>query len=118
MADYPSPRSFYPPEEFSNLREQTLSQIEKDFALQGIRIRISREIPEYEKLVRSLGEILRKENVLETDDLQPLLYQLDIAESFADEVIVNGSEEGKVLRLADAIIKRCFAKVVYRQRFS
>ena len=118
MADSPAPRSFYPPEEFSNLREQTLSQIEKDFALQGIQISISRQITEYEKLVRSFADILRKENLLEKGDLRALLYQLDIAESFAGEVIMKGDEEGKLLRLADAIIKRCFAKVVYRQRFS
>lgn len=110
--------SFLAPAEFESLRRQTLRQIEKDFGLQGMDIALTDEVHAYSELVNLLSEKLDDLNVLGSSKLQGLLYQLDISEQFVREDILTQAEKSHSALLADAIIKRCFTKVVYRKKFS
>lgn len=106
------------PAEFEALRQKTLRQIEKDFALQGIEIQIEDKAMLYGELVKIISKSLEDLELLGSSRIQPLLYQLDISEKFIkEEVLAKASEQHSAL-LADAIIKRCFAKVVYRKKYS
>jgi hypothetical protein len=108
-------RNFFAPKEFESLRELTLEQIEKDFRLQGIDLTFEDRGLEYPLLVSALSEKLQSAGLHESVALRPLLYQLDISEKYIEQEITGNPEESALL--ADAIIKRCFAKVVYRKRF-
>jgi hypothetical protein len=118
MSEFPDHRSFIPPAEFAELRMATLDQIEKDFALQGIAIELPRSDMGYGELISRMAAILDEKKIPESSALQALLYQLDISESFASREVLAAREEEITLRLADAIVKRCFAKVVYRRKLS
>jgi hypothetical protein len=110
--------SFLAPAEFENLRQRTMRQIEKDFGLQGIEIVMSDEEQTYAELVQRLSEKLIGLELLGSNKLQALLYQLDISEQFVREEIFTKPKETHSAFLADAIIKRCFAKVIYRKKYS
>ncbi|MGB6036987.1 MAG: hypothetical protein WBG42_12015 [Cryomorphaceae bacterium] len=110
--------SFLAPAEFESLRQQTLRQIEKDFGLQGIEVFLPNEEISYAELVRGLSEKLTDLEILHSHKLQALLYQLDISEQFVREEILAKAEGVHSALLADAIIKRCFAKVVFRKKYS
>lgn len=107
----------FSPSEFEELREKTLEQIEKDFALQGYSIFLSREAHPYKTLVEELAVQISDVGVLDGSQLASLLYQLDISEKYVMEAIIPLSEEEKPKRLSDVIIKRCFAKVYYRKKY-
>lgn len=113
----PSETSF-DPSKFEALREQTLKQIEKDFRLQGIEIVIFDEEQTYSELVREMSKQIDDLDLFGSHKLQALLYQLDISEQYVQDVIFAKPKERHSTFLADAIIKRCFAKVIYRKKFS
>lgn len=110
--------SSFNPAEFEALRDKTLRQIEKDFHLQGIEITLSDKNQTYSQLVSLLSDTLADLNLLGSGKLQGLLYQLDISEQFVREEILAKAEHSHSALLADAIIKRCFAKVIYRKKYS
>jgi hypothetical protein len=118
MENSPKKSSFLPPAEFEALRQKTLRQIEKDFGLQGIDLQIDNDDLPYGELVKFISKNLEDLQILGSSKLQPLLYQLDISEQFIrKEILAKAAKEHSAL-LADAIIKRCFAKVVYRKKYS
>jgi len=118
MESSPQKSSFLAPAEFEALRHQTLRQIEKDFALQGLEIQIEDEALPYGELVKIVSKKLDNSQLIGSSKLQPLLYQLDISEKFVQEEIFAKATNKHSALLADAIIKRCFAKVVYRKKYS
>ncbi len=118
MEESPEKSSFFAPTEFEALRQKTLLQIEKDFGLQGIDIKIHDEALPYDELVKLISKILEDLQVQHSSKLQPLLYQLDISEKFVRAEILSKKEEEHSALLADAVIKRCFAKVVFRKKYS
>jgi len=118
MENSPQKSSFSAPAEFGSLRQKTLKQIEKDFALQGIEIQIEDNALPYDELVKILSKNIDDLELLGSSRIQPLLYQLDISEKFIrEEVLAKVSEQQSTL-LADAIVRRCFAKVIYRKKYS
>jgi hypothetical protein len=118
MENSPKKSSFIAPADFEALRQKTLRQIEKDFSLQSIDVQIDNDDLPYSELVRFISKNLEDLQILGSSKLQPLLYQLDISEAFVrEEILAKASEKHSAL-LADAIIKRCFAKVVYRKKYS
>lgn len=118
MEESPKKTSFIAPTEFEALRKKTLLQIEKDFSLQGIDIKIQDEVLPYDELVNLISKSLKNLQLHNSSKLQPLLYQLDISEKFVVEEILSKKEEEHAVLLADAVIKRCFAKVVFRKKYS
>lgn len=118
MGELPKKTPFIAPAEFEALRLKTLLQIEKDFGLQGLELRISDKDLPYDKLVKLISKSLEDIQVNNNSKFQPLLYQLDIAEKFVREEILSGKGAEHSSLLADAVIKRCFAKVVYRKKYS
>lgn len=118
MENSPEKSSFLAPAEFEALRQKTLRQIEKDFGLQGVDLQIDNDDLPYSELVKFISKNLEDLQILGSAKLQPLLYQLDISEIFVHEEIFAKAEEEQSSLLADAIIKRCFAKVVYRKKYS
>ncbi|MCZ4407932.1 hypothetical protein O3Q51_03880 [Cryomorphaceae bacterium 1068] len=118
MEESPKKTSFIAPAEFEALRQKTLLQIEKDFRLQGIEIKIDDEAQPYSELVKVISKSLEDLQVHDNSKLQPLLYQLDISEKFVREQILSKKQEEHSASLADAVIKRCFAKVVFRKKYS
>lgn len=118
MENSPEKSSFLAPDEFEALRQKTLQQIEKDFGLQGIEIKIEDNALPYAELVKLISKSLNDLQKHNSSKLQPLLYQLDISEKFVHEEILAKTEEEQSSLLADAVIKRCFAKVVFRKKYS
>lgn len=118
MENSPKKSAFIAPAQFDSLRDQTLRQIEKDFALQGIEIEIHGGSLPFGELVGRLAKNLDDLGVTSSPKLQPLLYQLDISEQFVREEIFAAAEKSHTSLLADAIIKRCFAKVLFRKKYS
>lgn len=118
MDETPKKTSFVAPAEFDTLRKKTLLQIEKDFSLQGIEISIQDEELTYNQLVNVISESLKDLQERSHSKLQPLLYQLDISEKFVREEVLSKKQEEHSALLADAVIKRCFAKVVFRKKYS
>lgn len=116
LMDYPSGKDgFFTPAEFETLREETLNQIEKDFRLQGIDLTFENKVIDYPQLVAIVGQKLEQEGLINSLALRPLLYQLDISEDYVQQEITGKPKESALL--SDAIIKRCFAKVIYRKKF-
>jgi hypothetical protein len=118
MKESPKKTSFIAPDEFETLRKKTLLQIEKDFGLQGVEMKIHDEKLPYSELVKVISESLEGLQAHNSSKLQPLLYQLDISEKFVQEEILSKKQEEHSALLADAVIKRCFAKVVFRKKYS
>ncbi len=117
MSKTPEKRPLIPPDSFEDFKEATFKQIEKDFGLQGITITLSRECLTYLDILKSLAKQLEELELLTHPNFHSLLYQLDISESFVFERISPKKGPEAIIHLADSIIKRCFAKVWYRQRF-
>ena len=114
----PKNRDFISPAEFESLKEQTLLQIEKDFLLQGIDLSIDKRQGIYLEIVAELAFKTSKLDLINSQAGTGIFYQLDISERFIVEEVLSkkGIEQYEIL--ADAIIKRCFAKVIYRKKFS
>ncbi|MEM9052837.1 MAG: hypothetical protein AAGC47_12360 [Bacteroidota bacterium] len=116
--ELPEHRAFISPKEFESLKEKTLLQIEKDFRLQGIDLMITTRENLYPELVKELAMTISKLDLLNSQAGTGIFYQLDISEQFISEEVLakEGMERHQIL--ADAIIKRCFTKVMYRKKFS
>ena len=73
------------------------------------------KVIDYPQLVAIVGQKLEQEGLINSLALRPLLYQLDISEDYVQQEITGKPKESTLL--SDAIIKRCFAKVIYRKKF-
>ena len=97
--------------------DDTLHQVEKDFALHGEEIAFSNvKLDSYNDLVRALAIELKRQKFLESSKLASILYQIDLRESD----LVPGSTQLEMQYfyafLADKILKRCFEKVYWRYK--
>jgi hypothetical protein len=117
MMDIAAIERSFSPSEFEELRAKTLEQVEKDFALQGVSIQLTKDDRPYEELVDSLAVQMEESGVFHGSKLSALLYQLDVSEAYVMEAILPLPESEKLKRLSDVVIKRCFAKVFYRKKY-
>jgi len=114
----PEPRKLLSPEEFESLKEQTLLQVEKDFRLQGVDLKLTTRKGDYAQIVTNLASVASDHQLLNSQAGTGIMYQLDISEKFISEEVLDKEEAEGYIIFADAIIKRCFTKVLYRKKFS
>lgn len=117
MTTDPDPGRFAPPAFFSDNHdwpEQTLRQLEKDFQLQGFRLRLPEKCPEYPQLLDLLEGFMKEENLLHSNRLSGLLYQIDVSEKTARQRIESTGPEVMHRALAHEIVKRSFQKIYWR----
>lgn len=120
MSDLPSEYKPRPPENWvskTHLIEKTLHQVEKDFALQGFSLSLNTEADRYPILVSLLAQKIEVLDLAHTGNLPALLYQIDLPEKELRQILPNTSADLFYLVLADAIIRRCFQKVITRELF-
>ncbi len=110
---YPVPYSGKP-----ELGEATLRQMEKDFALQGIQLKLPGTPPPYEELLEVLAAFLRKHDLLHGQQLAGLLYQLDVNEGDLRQKIAQTAPGQMYHMVAHEMLVRSFAKVLFRGQYS
>lgn len=96
--------------------EETLRQIEKDFALQGVPLKLNVDQLHYRELIKKLAGTLESMTFLNNRSLSRVLYQTDVNE---EELLFSLSrvEPADIyLFLADRILRRCFEKVYWRYK--
>ena len=106
------PLNFGEPEK---IIEETLIQVRKDFALQGIELQLDELVRS--NLVKSFAEVLSKCDFLHDHKLPALLYQLDLNESKISRKLTSAKPESIYIVLSESILRRCFEKVSWRKKF-
>lgn len=96
---------------------QTLRQLEKDFALQGMHLQLPETPPRYESLMAIMTAFLENQDVLHSDALARVLYQMDLSEAGIRAKIAQTDPAHITTAIADAMVRRCFAKVVMRHTY-
>lgn len=91
-----------------------MRQIEKDFRLQGIDLVLPERTPTYLELVGLLAEHIRYSELLHSPRFIGLLYQLDLSESKMRRLVKNTKPEEIQIVMASEIVKRCAAKIYWR----
>lgn len=99
------------------LGEATLRQLEKDFLLQGLHLQLPECPPSYELLMAIMTDFLEKEDVLHSDSLARVLYQMDLSEADIRAKIAQTDPAQITTAIADAMVRRCFAKVLLRHTY-
>jgi hypothetical protein len=100
--------------EDDHFASSVMRQIEKDFRLQGIDLILPESVPSYVELVGIVEEHLRHSELLHSPKFVGLLYQLDLSESKMRNLIKNTTPDGIHLSIAYEIVKRCAAKIYWR----
>jgi hypothetical protein len=100
------------------LGKATLRQLEKDFALQGMLLTLPASPPPYAGLLALLAAFLRKHDLLHSPLLARILYQLDMDEAQMHQKIAHTPPDEMYHMTAHEMLMRCFAKVLFRQRYS
>jgi hypothetical protein len=95
--------------------EDTIKQVKKDFALQGIELETNKLLKA--DLVYSFSVLLDYMEFLHDSRLPALLYQLDLKESEISYKLTSSKPEESYKVLAESILKRCFEKVMWRRKF-
>jgi len=95
--------------------EDTIRQLKKDFALQGIELET--DMLPRTGLVYSFSVLLDDMEFLHDSRLPALLYQLDLKESEISYKLTSSKPEESYKVLAESILKRCFEKVMWRRKF-
>lgn len=95
--------------------EDTIRQLKKDFALQGIELETNKLLKA--GLVYSFSVLLEEMEFLHDSRLPALLYQLDLKESEISYKLTSSKPEASYKVLAESILKRCFEKVMWRRKF-
>lgn len=95
--------------------DATIAQVKKDFALQGIVLEMDKIVRP--NLIHSLAGMLEKIEFLHDKKLTPLLYQLDLNESKIARKLTTASPDATYQVLSESILKRCFEKVIWRQKY-
>ncbi|NEN21955.1 hypothetical protein G3O08_00360 [Cryomorpha ignava] len=98
------------------MAEDTLRQVEKDFALHGIALLLNINDLEYPKIVEELALEMEKIQFIESPKMRAILYQIDLNESDLVANIQNVNAQNTYLFFADKILKRCFEKVIWRYK--
>lgn len=96
---------------------KTLAQVEKDFALQGLKLSLDNSVEEYKDCVAMLAEAVEELDLIHSDNLAGVLYRVDLSEKAMREALTHSAPEKTYLMLADKILQRCFEKVLLRKKF-
>ena len=98
---------------------ETAKQISKDFGMQGMEIKFSKNSGDiYRELflqVLPLIEKLQKENF---QNFYSLMYRIDISETQIKKAVEQSKDKSFSEVVTDLIIKRELLKVVYRKQYS
>ncbi|MCH2215025.1 MAG: hypothetical protein MK086_07645 [Flavobacteriales bacterium] len=116
--EIPKHKNFISPQEFESVKEQTLLQLEKDFRLQGINLTVTNRESYYPEILAELAKRMSKLDLINSQAGTGIFYQLDIPEQFITEEVLSREGIQRYQILAEAIIRRCFVKVMYRKKFS
>lgn len=102
--------------EDKTLRSATIAQIEKDFALQAIAIKIPAWEGDSHHFLTSFSTQLDTINLVHHPRFISLLYQLDLPENTIAETLRRTPPDKIYTVLAEAIALQCFRKVRWRQQ--
>lgn len=103
-------------EDLKQMVKETLLQIEKDMAMQGLQIELNTEEIHYAKIRTEVSEAFEELRIIEDPRLTGLLYQVDLNESKISARLTQATPNEIYTELADAIIRKCFEKVCWRFR--
>lgn len=100
----------------NQMADDTLRQVEKDFALHGISLHLKFIKEDYQNLVSELADALADIAFAESGKLPGILYQIDLNESDLARAIPDLKPSETYSFLADKILHRCFEKVWWRYK--
>jgi len=106
-----------PPDHWHNqLADETLRQVEKDFALHGVTLHLQFIREDYPSLVQELADALEEIAFAESEKLPSILYQIDLNETKLARSLPDLEPTETYSFLADKILQRCFEKVYWRYK--
>ncbi len=120
MINWPSVNHVFPAGkqiDHAQIVRDTLTQVEKDFMMQGFDIVMNSDSENYDDIVGLLTDQLLKIKLIEHPRLPGLLYQLDLNEAKIAGELTNADPTVIYSVLADSIVKKCFEKVCWRHQF-
>lgn len=91
-----------------------MRQIEKDFGLHGLTLQLPEQSPGLERIASQLARFMEQHDLLNNPSLKGLLYQIDLPETALRAQLAGMDVHEAYKHLAVGIIKRCFAKVYWR----
>lgn len=100
-----------------DLISKTLTQVEKDFALQGLSLSLKTDSHAYPEIVELLSQKMESLDLVHSGKLAGILYQIDVSERELRSELPNTGPDRLYFVLADKVIKRCFQKVWTRKIF-
>ena len=100
----------------SQMADDTLRQVEKDFALHGVTLHLKFLKEDYPSLVLELADALEDIAFAESGKLPGILYQIDLDETELVRSIPDLDPAETYSFLADKILRRCFEKVYWRYK--
>lgn len=103
--------------DYAQLVTDTLTQVEKDFMMQGFEIYMESDSQNFNEIVALLANQLLEIKLIENSRLPGLLYQLDLNEANIAGELTNANPAVIYSVLANSIIKKCFEKVCWRHQF-
>lgn len=107
------------PEFWSSERDMasdTLRQIEKDFALQGITVELDIAIESYPAVIEHLAGRFESLSLVHLPVFPALAYQIDLNEEELKSALSQSKPDETYKILAVLILGRCFKKVWWRRR--
>lgn len=97
------------------LIDDTRAQIEKDLGITDtLKVDNQQTITPYEQLFRPVLSVVRQLFEKDSGHLPQVLYRTDLNENLVNEILQSPNPAEL---LADAIIRRCFQKVVLRRMY-
>jgi hypothetical protein len=103
-------------EDLKQMVKETLLQIEKDMAMQGLQLRLNTNETAYPKILTEVSEAFEELRLIEDPRLIGFLYQVDLNQAKISARLTQAAPNKIYAELADAIIKKCFEKVCWRFR--
>lgn len=116
MSDLDKYHGITPNHWHNQMADDTLRQVEKDFALHGIALHLKFQKDDYQNLVLELADALENIAFAESEKLPSILYQIDLNESDLVRSIPDLNPWETYSFLADKILRRCFEKVYWRYK--
>ncbi|HKL04113.1 MAG TPA: hypothetical protein VJ911_10565 [Cryomorphaceae bacterium] len=93
---------------------ETIRQIEKDFALQGITVEFEFPIENYPEVIGRIAQRLETLSIVHLPAFPALAYQIDLNEAELKSALAVSQPDETYHILAGLILRRCFKKVWWR----
>lgn len=93
---------------------ETADQVEKDLRLEQLVVEEQPDTTPFDALYAALFPVVKAIVAHHTSDLPQHFYQVDLSEGAVAEAL---SSEDPVAAVTEAIIRRCFQKVVLRKLY-